>query len=159
MINNTHCVKYQLKCTTTALPAVTIILIKLEDRNSSEHNLVSHKPTQPRYTNLNASLLRIYQLRVGRLKDQHDGDNGTLYADDDARDDDLRRRAHEPGLARDDLLLTSGEDARDAVRLGDERAVDEREGEAGQDARQVAREERRLRDERERRAVGDGDAE
>ena len=136
-----------------------IILIKLEDRNSSEHNLVLRRRTHRRRTNLNAGLLRIYELRVGRLKDQHDGDNGTLYADDDARDNDLRRRAHEPRLARDDLLLTSGQDARDAVRLRDESAVDEREGEPGQDTSQVAREQRRLRHERERRAVGDGDAE
>ena len=76
------------------------------------------------HTNLYSRLLRIYELRVGRLKDQHDGDNGTLYADDDTRDDDLRRGAHEAWLARDDLLLASRQNARDAVRLRDEGTVD-----------------------------------
>ena len=112
-----------------------------------------------RPTNLYARLLRIYELRVGRLKDQHDGDNGTLYADDDARDDDLRRSAHEAWLARDDLLLASRQDASNAVGLRDEGAVDEWEGEPGKDAGEVTGQERRLRHQREGREVRNGDAE
>ena len=66
----------------------------------------------------------------------------------------LRGGAHEAQFAGADLLA-AGEDARDAVRLGDERAVDERERDSGQDAGGGARGRRRLSDQRERRRVGE----
>jgi len=80
------------------------------------------------------------------------------------RDERTRRRvahlgggAHEAQFAGANLLA-AGEHARDPVRLGDERAVDERERDARQDAGGGARGRRRLGDQRERGGVGERQA-
>jgi len=63
--------------------------------------------------------------------------------------------AHETQLSRDDLLLAAGENARDAVGLCDQCAVDEREGDSGQDAGCRAGGRGRLGYEYERGGVGE----
>ena len=66
--------------------------------------------------------------------------------------------AHEAQFPRDNLLLAAGENPRDAVRLGDQRAVDERERHAGQEAGGGASRRRRLSYQRECGGVGERQA-
>ena len=91
-----------------------------------------------------AVLGQVEQLGVGRLEYEHHRDDGRFDADDDERDDELRRCAHEAWLARHDFLLTSGQDARNSIGLCHQRAVDETERQAGEDAGEVARDQRWL---------------
>jgi len=70
----------------------------------------------------------------------------------------LRRSAHKAKFPRDDFLLAAGENTRDAVRLGDQCAVDEGEGDSGKDAGGGARGRSRLGYERERGGIGERQA-
>ena len=88
------------------------------------------------------------QLRIGWFEDEHDGDDGAFDPDDDESDDELRRRTHEARLPRHYLLLTSGQDSSDAIGPRHESAVDHAEGQPGQDAAEVARDESWFGDER-----------
>ena len=72
-----------------------------------------------------------------RLGDEAEHDEGALAADDEARDGHLAAEA-EQARPPEREALAGLEEARDAVRLGDQGAVHEREAEAGPCARQHA---------------------
>lgn len=95
---------------------------------------------------------------VGRLQDQHGDDQHHLDADHGHGDEDLGGEREPARLTRADALLAAGQDAGDPVGLGQQGGEDEREAEAGQDARQGAAETRGDGQERESGQVAQGHA-
>jgi len=67
----------------------------------------------------------------------------------------LRSSAHKPKLSGDNLLLAAGENARDAICLGDQCAIHARKGDSGQNAGGRASRWGRLSYQRERGGVSE----
>lgn len=88
---------------------------------------------------------RILEHLIDRLLDEHRHDDAHLDADQQPGDHHLGGGRHEAGLLGDDALLAAGENARNAIRLGDQGGVHDGEAEAGQDAGDVAGDLRGLR--------------
>lgn len=96
--------------------------------------------------------------RLRRLQDNQRDLQSQLHTDEDERDHHLRPRAHEARLARAYLLFAAGQNASDAVGLGDESRVAHGSGESDEEALQVTRGQGGTGDERERANVTQEDA-
>ena len=95
---------------------------------------------------------------LGRLHDEEAHDDAELEEDEDEGDDQLGAGAHEARLLGADLLLAAGQDAGDAVGLGDQGGVAHGGRQADARSLQVAVDHVRLGDEAEGAEVAQADA-